>query len=209
MKLYDYTPAPNPRRVRIFIAEKGLDVPTVQVDLRNKEQLTPAFQKINPFCDVPVLELDDGTFISQVNGICRYLEAAFPTPDLYGANAKEQGQIAMWDHYAFTHGITAVADAFRNSAEGFKDRAVLGARGYAQISELAQRGKDRTLDFFANMNNFLADREFIAGDRFSAADITTLITIDFAKWIKAEVDESQTHLQRWYTAVSARPSASA
>ena len=209
MKLYDCTPAPNPRRVRIFIAEKGLDIPLEQVDLRNKQQLTPEFQKINPFCDVPVLELDDGTCISQVNGICRYLEATFPTPDLYGKNAKEQGQIAMWDNYAFTHGISSVADAFRNYAEGFKDRAVLGTRGYAQIPELAQRGKDRTLDFFAAMNNFLAEKEFIAGDRFSAADITTLVTVDFAKWIKVEIDASQTHLLRWYDAVSTRPSAKA
>src|SRR5690606_27428212 len=110
MKLYDCEPAPNPRRVRIFIAEKGIEIPTVQVDLRNREQHGNAFRAINPFCDVPVLELDDGSHISQVNGICRYLEAAYPEPSLYGADAKSQGLVAMWDNYVFTQGMSAVAD---------------------------------------------------------------------------------------------------
>jgi glutathione S-transferase len=209
MKLYDCQPAPNPRRVRIFIAEKGLEVPTVQVDLANREQHSEAFRAINPLCDVPVLELDDGTCISQVNGICRYLEAAYPEPNLYGADAKEQGLIAMWDNYAFTQGLSAVADAFRNTAKGFRDHAVVGPRGYPQIPELAERGRSRTQDFMDDLNRYLGEREYVAGDRFSAADITAMIALDFAKWAKIEIPQGHEHLKRWYDAVSARPSAKA
>lgn len=209
MKLYDCQPAPNPRRVRIFIAEKGLDIPTEQVDLLGKEQHSEAFRAINPLCDVPVLELDDGSHISQVNGICRYLEAAFPEPNLYGSDAKEQGQIAMWDNFAVNQGLSAVADAFRNTTKGFRGHAVVGLRSYTQLPELAERGRSRTQDFMEDLNNYLTDREYVAGDRFSAADITAMITLDFAKWVKIEVPSSHTHLQRWYDAVSSRPSANA
>ncbi|MEX1031901.1 MAG: glutathione S-transferase [Cellvibrionaceae bacterium] len=209
MKLYDCHPAPNPRRVRIFIAEKGLDIPTVQVDLPGREQHTEEFRRLNPLCDVPVLALDDGSHISQVNGICRYLETAFPEPNLYGTDPKEQGQIAMWDNFAANQGLSAVADAFRNTAKSFAERAVLGSRPYPQIPELAERGKNRTLDFMEDLNNYLAERKYIANDRFSAADITTLVALDFAKWIKVEIDPSHNHLQRWYDTVSSRPSAKA
>lgn len=209
MKLYDCHPAPNPRRVRMFIAEKGLEIPTIQVDLVGREQLSESFRAINPFCDVPVLELEDGSHISQVNGICRYLEAAYPEPNLYGSTAKEQGQIAMWDNFAALQGIGAVAEVFRNTAKSFGDRAVTGPRPYAQLPQLAERGRGRTQDFMEDLNNYLADREFVAGDRFSAADITTVAAIDFAKWVKIEIQDNQVHLQRWYDSVSARPSAKA
>lgn len=209
MKLYDCQPAPNPRRVRIFIAEKGLEIPTVQVDLAGKEQHSEAFRAINPLCDVPVLELDDGTHISQVNGICRYLDAAFPEPSLYGRTPKEQGQIAMWDNYAMNQGLSAVADAFRNTTKGFRNHAVVGLRSYAQIPELAKRGRSRTQDFMEDLNAYLAEREHVAGDNFSAADITAMIALDFAKWVKIEIPRSHTHLLRWYEAVSSRPSAKA
>ena len=206
MKLYDCTPAPNPRRVRIFMAEKGIGCEAVQVNLAEKEQHTEAYRKLNPFCDVPVLQLDDGTCISQVNGICRYLDAAFPEPNLFGKDAKEQGLIAMWDNYCFTHGISSVADAFRNFSSFFSGYAALGPKSYAQIPELAERGKNRTLDFFATMNGFLADQEFVICDRFSAADITLLVTIDFAQRVKLGIAKDQTNLQRWYDQISARPS---
>jgi len=209
MKFYDCHPAPNPRRVRIFIAEKGLTIPTVQVDFAGKEHLTDAYSKMNPFHDIPVLELDDGSYISQVNGICRYLDAAFPENNLYGNDAKEQGLIAMWDNYATMHGFGSVADGFRNFSRGMKNHAVLGTRDYPQIPELAERGNNRTLDFMKDMNDFLSDREFVACDRYSAADVTTLATIDFAKRIKIEIQEDQTNLKRWYDSVSSRPSASA
>lgn len=209
MKLHDCTPAPNPRRVRIFMAEKGVTCDNVQINLAEREQLTEDFRKLNPFCDVPVLELDDGTCISQVNGICRYLEAAYPEPNLYGLDAKQQGLIAMWDNYCFTQGFLSVADAFRNHSSFFTDRASLGRKGYAQIPALAERGKGRTLDFFEDMNGYLAGKEFLVCDRFSIADITLLVTIDFAQRIKVSIGEDQSELRRWYESISARPSAKA
>jgi len=206
MKLYDCTPAPNPRRVRIFMAEKGVQCEIVQVNLAEKEQLTDTFRQINPFCDVPVLELDDGTCISQVNGICRYLDAAFPEPNLYGKDAKEQGLIAMWDNYCFTQGFLSVVDAFRNFSKFFDGRATLGQKSYPQIPELAERGKNRTVDFFTQMNDCLSNREYLICDRFSAADITLFVTIEFAQRIKVEIGEDQKNLQRWYELVADRPS---
>lgn len=206
MKLHDYTAAPNPRRVRIFMAEKGVEYENVQVDLGTKEQHTDAFKQINPFCDVPVLELDDGTCISQVNGICRYIETAFPEPNLFGKDAKEQGLVAMWDNYCFTHGISSVADAFRNFSSFFAGHASLGPRSYEQIPALAERGKNRTLDFFSDMDKFLDGKEFVVCDRFTNVDITLFITIEFAQRIKVGIADDQTHLQRWYDKVSSRPS---
>ncbi|MGH1471528.1 MAG: glutathione S-transferase [Cellvibrionaceae bacterium] len=207
MKLYDCHPAPNPRRVRMFIAEKGISIPTVQVDFAGKEHLTEAYGKMNPFHDVPVLALDDGTYISQVNGICRYLESIFPENNLYGNDAKEQGVIAMWDNYTALQGFSSVADGLRNFSKGFINHAVLGTRDYPQIPELAERGKNRTLDFMEDLDKYLSEREFVACDRYSAADITALATIDFAKRIKIEINEDLKNLKRWYNTVSSRPSA--
>jgi glutathione S-transferase len=211
MKFYDFKPAPNPRRVRIFmaeksLAEKGSNVEIVQVDLPGREHMSPTFLKKNPLCDVPVLELDDGTCISQVSGICRYLEAAFPEPSLYGKTAKEQGLIAMWDNFAVMQGVLAVTDAFRNSVEMFKGRATLGAKGYEQIPALAERGFSRTYDSYENLNGLLGAKEFVAGDQFSIADITTIVAIDFAKVINIVIDDEHVNLKRWYDAVSKRPS---
>lgn len=209
MKLYDFTIAPNPRRVRIFLAEKGVEIPTVQVDLTQGEQFSPEFCKKSPLNDVPVLELDNGTCITQVNAICRYIEAQHPEKPLFGTTPEEVGLIEMWNHIAFMNGIGAVAEAFRNSAEMFKDRPVLGKHPYPQIPALAERGTQRTLNFFSDMDEHLADSAFVAGDRYSVADITTLVAVDFAKWIKLEVPEECANLRRWYAEVSQRPSAQA
>lgn len=209
MKLYDFTIAPNPRRVRIFLAEKGIEIPTVQVDLMQGEQFSPEFSQKGPLNDVPLLELDNGQCITQVNAICRYIEAAYPENPLFGATPEEIGLVEMWDHIAFMNGIGAVADAFRNSSEMFVDRALVGKHSYAQIPALAERGRQRTVNFFADMNEHLADRNFVAGDNYSVADITTLVAVDFAKWIELEVPEEHEHLKRWYASVSQRPSAQA
>ena len=209
MKLYDCHPAPNPRRVRMFIAEKGLNIPTQQVDFAAREQLTDAYRQMNPLCDIPVLELDDGSHISQVSGICRYLEAAFPEPNLYGVDAKEQGLVAMWDNFAANHGMASAADGLRNFSKGFQNHAVLGTRPYAQIPQLAERGRQRTEDFFTDLNNYLAERDYLACNRFTVADITAFVTVEFAKRIKLEPRPEQTHLLRWYERVASRPSAEA
>ena len=209
MKFYDCTTAPSPRRVRIFLAEKGISVPTVQVDLRNNEQLTPAFRKINPDATVPSLELDDGTRINDAVGICVYFEAIHPQPPLMGETAEEKALVASWQREAERNGFYAVMEVFRNSAPGLKGRALPGPHDYEQIPALAERGRARVERFFETMEAELAGRAFVCGPDFSIADITTLVTLDFAKWIKLTIPEQSVNLRRWYDAVSARPSAKA
>jgi len=209
MKFYDCTTAPSPRRVRIFLAEKGISVPTVQVDLRNNEQLTPAFRKINPDATVPSLELDDGTRINDAVGICVYFEAIHPQPPLMGETAEEKALVASWQREAERNGFYAVMEAFRNSAPGLKGRALPGPHDYKQIPALAERGRLRVQHFQEQMDARLGQSEFIAGPHYSIADITALITIDFAVRAKMPIPENYEHLRRWYAQVSARPSAKA
>jgi len=209
MKLYDFAPAPNPRRVRIFLAEKGIVLPTVQVNLRANEQFSPAFRAVNADCTVPVLELDDGARIADVLAICVYFEASQPEPPLMGVGARDQANVAAWQRRVERDGFLAVVEAFRNSTPGFKGRALPGPDDYEQIPALAERGRARLGKFFAMMNACLADREFVAGQRYSIADITALVTVDFAGWIKLRIPDDCSHLRRWYDAVSARPSAKA
>jgi glutathione S-transferase len=209
MKLYDYTPAPSPRRVRIFLAEKGISVPTVQVDLRKGEQFTDAFRAINPDCTVPVLELDDGTRIADAVGICVYFEAVRPDPPLMGSDPQSKAIIAAAQRHAEREGFYAVVEAFRNLTPGMKGHAIPGPDTYEQIPALAERGRARVGRFFATMETELAGRAFVCGADFSIADITTLVTVDFAKWIKLAIPPGSVNLRRWYDAVSGRPSAKA
>ena len=209
MKFYDCTTAPSPRRVRIFLAEKGISVPTVQVDLRNNEQLTPAFRKINPDATVPSLELDDGTRINDAVGICVYFEAIHPQPALMGETAEEKALVASWQREAERNGFYAVMEVFRNSAPGLKGRALPGPHDYEQIPALAERGRLRVQHFQEQMDARLGQSEFIAGPHYSIADITALITIDFAVRAKMPIPENYEHLRRWYAQVSARSSAKA
>jgi glutathione S-transferase len=209
MKLYDFPPAPNPRRVNIFIAEKGIELERVMVDFPAGEHRSDAYQLKNPACDVPMLETDEGVCISQIRGITRYLEEVFPKTPLLGRNATEKGLVEMWEHLAFMNGILAVADVLRNTGKGFVGRALVGPHDYAQSSELAERGTARVANFFEDFNRQLANNEYVAGDSYSMADITTLVTCDFAKWIKKEIPEQCTHLRSWYERVSARPAVQA
>jgi len=209
MKLYDYAPAPSPRRVRIFLAEKGITVPTVQVDLRGGEQFADSFRAINPDCTVPVLEFDDGRRITDAVGICVYFEAVQPDPPLLGSDPLGKAIVTAAQRRAEREGFYAVVEAFRNFTPGMKGRSLPGPDGYAQIPALAERGRARVERFFAAMEAELAGREFVCGPDFSIADITTLVTVDFAKWIKLEIPQGSRNLRRWYDAVSARPSAKA
>jgi glutathione S-transferase len=209
MKLYDCAGAPSPRRVRIFLAEKGIAVPTVQIDLRHGEQFTEAFRAINPDCTVPVLELDDGTRIADAVGICVYFEAVRPAPPLMGSDPQSKTVIAAAQRRAERDGFQAVVEAFRNSTPGMKGHSLPGPDGYEQIPALAARGRARVLRFFERMEAELAGRAFVCGPDYSIADITTLVTVDFAKWIKLAIPEGSVHLRRWYDEVSARPSAKA
>jgi glutathione S-transferase len=209
MKFYDCAIAPSPRRVRIFLAEKGITVPTIQVDLRKGEQFGDAFRAVNPDCTVPVLELDDGRRIFDSVAICVYLEQTRPEPPLMGVSAVERATVAEWQRRAERDGFLAVAEAFRNSTPAFKTRALPGPDDYPQIPALVERGRARTQRFFKVMNARLADRAFVAGERYSIADITTLVAIDFAGWIKLTIPDDCAHLRRWHQAVAARPSARA
>jgi glutathione S-transferase len=209
MKLYDFALAPNPRRVRIFLAEKGIEVPKVQVNLREQEQLKPDFLKINPFATVPVLELADGRTIAETVAICRYFETVHPEPRLFGNDAYEMAITEEWQRHVENDGFLAVGEAFRNSLEGFKGRALTGQHGYDQIPELASRGRQRTMRFFELLDQRLGKQEFIAGAHYSVADITALVGHDFGVRAKVLTTEAMPNVRRWYEAVSARPSAKA
>jgi glutathione S-transferase len=208
MKFYDCATAPSPRRARIFIAEKDVNVETIEINLGGGEHFGAAFRRINPSCTVPALELDDGTVLTENLGIAAYLEAAFPDPPLLGDTAVMKGIVANWNARIELEGLLPTADAFRNRTKGMKNHAITGPKEYAQIPELAARGLDRCRDFFAMLNERLSDNEFVAGERYSIADISALCVVDFAAWVKVTIDEEETHLQRWHRQVSARPSAS-
>lgn len=209
MKFYDCQTAPSPRRVRVFIAEKGLDIPTVQVDLRNGEHLTEAFRRLNPWCTVPVLELDDGTAVSEAVAVCRYLEDAHPEPPLMGVDARDRALVAMWEHRFEIDGFLAVTEAFRNQARGLAGRALTGPESVPQIPELVQRGRARVERFFRDLDARLADHPFVAGERYTIADITAQVAVDFAGWIKMSLPAELRHAAEWYERVSKRPSAAA
>ena len=209
MKFYDCSTAPSPRRVRIFLAEKGVSIPTVQVDLRNGEQFSPAFRAINPDCTVPALVLDDGTVIADAVAICGYLEELHPEPPLIGATPQERAVVTALNRQIERDGFFAAMDAFRNATKGLKGRALPGPHDYEQIPELAARGRVRVEHFFRAMDARLAAREFVAGSRFTIADISTLVLTDFAGWAKLDVPQECKHLRRWYSDVSARPSTAA
>jgi len=201
MKLFTYDPAPNPRRVNLFIAYKGIELPTEQVDLRKHEQFSPHFQAINPRCVVPTLQLDDGGALCDGIAICWYLEKLYPQRPLFGTDPLRQAQILSWDQFIFTDGFLAVAESLRNHSEAFKHRAVPGAEKIEQIPELVERGRKRLQIFFWALEQHLQDRQFIVGDELSFADIDAFVTVDFAAWIKEKVPQNCPNLQRWYERV--------
>jgi glutathione S-transferase len=207
MKLYHSAASPNSRRVRIFLAEKAISIPLVAIDLGKGEQHSDAYRAINPRRVVPTLVLEDGTTIGEVPAICRYIEEVHPTPPLLGETATEKAQVLMWERCAELDGFAAVMEAIRNSAPGLKGRALAGPHDYGQIPELAERSKLRVKNFFADFDARLGDAPFVAGQRFSVADITALVAVDFAaKAINLAVPDEQRSLKRWYEAVSSRSS---
>ena len=207
MKFFDCKTAPSPRRVRIFIAEKSIAVETILVDLRSKEQLGVEFKTINPHCTVPVLELDDGARLTTTAGIWRYLEATYPDPPLMGETPQQRGVIADLQWHIEMNGFMAMAEFLRNSAPAMKGRALTGPHDYDQIPELADRGKLRVQRFLEEIDQVIGDKPYVAGDRFSVADIDLLVLIDFSAWRKLSLPAGATNARRWYEAVRARQSA--
>jgi glutathione S-transferase len=206
--LYDCATAPSPRRARILLAEKGVAHETVQVDLRNGEQLGEAYRKVNPQCTVPALRTDDGLLLTDNAAITAYLEARFPEPPLLGETPREKAEIASWNWRVEFEGLLAIAEAMRNSSPAMANRALPGPVNYAQIPELAQRGLGRVQQFFTTLNDRLASHDFIAADRFSIADITAVVAVDFARVVKVKPGDQHAHLQRWRAAMAQRPAMS-
>ena len=202
MKLYDFTLAPSPRRVRIFLAEKGIDVELVQVDIMRNANRTPEFYMKNPLGSLPILELDDGTCLSESVAICRYFEEVQPSPNLFGVGAREKAIIEMWNRRVELEIFAPVGHVWSHLSEVARGR---GRRipGFGEIQKRA------AIDRIAWLDSELGGREFIAGGRYTIADITTLCMIDFARTVDIRIQPEQRNLARWHREVSSRPSARA
>jgi glutathione S-transferase len=185
MKLYTFDPAPNPRRLGLFMAYKGIDIETTQIDLMNREQFGDEFQQINPQGTVPALLLDDGTVLTEVIGMCVYLEALFPEKPLLGSTALEKAQIMSWDHKLFNMVLMGVAEALRNDSPNFANRALPGPLDVPQIPELAARGKMRLTHAWPALDAELAGRDWLVGEGITMADIDLLVCVEFSAWVKA------------------------
>jgi len=210
MLLYDFKLAPGPRRVRFFAAEKGLELPSVQVNLRAREQFAPEFRAKNPACTVPVLELAEGQYIWGVDAICRYLEELHPTPPLLGTDALDRARVTMWNERVMQEGYAAAGETVRNSSPLFRDRGLSGtAGGFAQIPALVERGRKRLERFAEMLDERLGESPHVAGDGFSMADIAAVVALDFARRAEFQPPERLSRLQRWYRKVCARPAAAA
>lgn len=203
--LYDCSTAPSPRRARILLAEKGVAHDTVQIDLRTGEQFGEAYRAINPQCTVPALRTEEGPVLTDNAGIAAYLEARFPQPALLGSTPLEKAEIASWNWRIEFEGLMAIAEALRNSVPAMAGRALPGPVGYAQIPELAQRGLARLKQFMGTLDQRLDGSEFVATDRFSIADITAAVAVDFARVVRVKPGEEQVHLRRWREAMAQRP----
>jgi len=210
MRLYHAPSSPNSRRVRVYLAEKGLAIPLVPIDLAAKEQFSQPYRAINPRSVVPTLVLDDGTAIGEVPAIWRFIEESYPEPPLLGTNPMEKALITMWERRMELEGFAAVMEAVRNSVPGLKGRALAGPHAYEQIPALGERSKQRVRDFYADLNERLSALPFVAGAVFSAADITAEVTVDFAtKAIDMPIPVALIALRHWHEKISARPSMAA
>ena len=208
MKLYDCQVAPNPRRARMFLAEKGIEIETVEVDILGGENLQSEFLQINPRGLLPVLELDDGTRLDEVMAICRYFEDLHPEPPLLGRNALEKALVTNRQRKMEFDGMIAGSEVFRNQHENFAKRSLPGAGTdvLPAIPALIDRGKQTLARFFAALENYLGETEFVAGEVLTMADITAVCAIDFAAWVDIKIPEQNARSLDWYDRVSSRPS---
>ena len=197
MKLYTFDPAPNPRRLTLFMQYKGIEIETQQIDMMAAEQLGDDYRKVNPDCTVPALVLDDGTVLTEVVGICAYLDATYADKPLMGSTPVEQAQVISWDHKLFLTVMLPIAGMLRNRGEGFKDRALPGPLDIPQIPELIDRGALQLQYILPKIDAHLADNKWLAGDNFTFADIDLLVGIDFLAWVKQSVPDECSHLKAW------------
>ena len=202
MKIYESRTAPNPRRVRIFLAEKAITMEYVQLDLQKGENMTAQMRSKNPIGKVPVLELDDGTCISETVAICRYFEEIQAEPALFGSSALEKAQIEMWQRQVEFGLMMQIGMCFQHTTGYFKDRMTPIKEYGVEAGKIAQ-------GYLKQLERRLADSEFVGGDSFSIADITTLCAIDFGRVVDIRINAEQNNLQRWYQQISSRPSARA
>jgi len=208
MLFYDCSTAPSPRRARMFIAEKGLEIESREISMLKGEQMSPEFLAINPRATIPVLVTDDGTVLTENLAIAAYLEELHPEIPLMGSTAEERALVLMWNTICETQGGHAIADAFRNSNPHMKGRALTGPTNFEQIPELAERAFVRVGLFFDMIEKRLGQRTFVVGDSFTLADITAFVFVDFARVIKKRVTDEHPNLLAWYEVMKARPSAS-
>jgi len=202
MKIYDTKTAPTPRRVRMFLAEKGIEVEYVQVDILKGMNLTPEMRAKNPLAKVPILELDDGTCISETLAICEYFEAFQPEPALMGKTPLQKAQIMQWQQRAELYLFLQVGMCFQHSTGYFKDR----------MTPVPEYGKEAGINaqkFLHMLDKHLAEHTYLAGNEFSIADITALAAIDFARVVNIRIQPEQEHLQRWYDLLQERESVKA
>jgi glutathione S-transferase len=210
MKLFHSTASPNSRRVRMFMAEKGISIPLQSVNLGEKEQFSDWFKAINPRQQVPVLVLDDGTAIAEVPAIWRFLEESHRERPLLGSDATGKAVVAMWERRAELDGFAPTMEGVRNAVPGLKGRALSGPHDYGQIPGLVERSRRRVANFYADFDARLEEVPHVAGTDFSVADITALVTVDFATAaLKMPIPEGCRAMHRWYETIAARPSARA
>ncbi len=207
MLFYDCSTAPNPRRARMFIAEKGLETETRNISIAKGEQLSEDFRAVNPNATIPVLVTDEGTALTENLGIAAYLEARFPEPPLMGRSPDEKGLVLMWNSIVEQQGGAPIAEALRNTHPAFEGRAIPGPVSHAQIPELAQRGTARVARFFDILEDRFAQSDFVAGDVFTLADISTFVFVDFARVIKMKIPQENTATLAWFDKIASRPSA--
>lgn len=203
MKLFDGGRAPNPRRVRVFLAEKGIEVPLVRVDMGALEHKQEAVSSRNPLRRLPVLELDDGTVLTETVAICRYFEELHPEPALFGRGALGKALVEMWQRRLELNLFIPIGHAFRHIHPAMKDWEV------PQVPEWGEANKPKVVEFLHFLDDELAGREFAVGDTYSIADITGLTSVDFMRLARIPMPDELVNVKRWHKALSERPSASA
>ena len=209
MKLHDCQMAPNPRRVRIYLHEKGVEVEKVEHNILAGENIEEAYLKINPWGTLPALELGDGTVIREAPSIFRYIDSIKPEPNLLGNDPKEAAEIETWERFSELQGMAAIGEFFRNQMQDLSGRGLPGPARLELIPELVERGKQRAAWFYEQIDQRLGESEYLGTDRYTVADITAQCAVDFANAVGLPVPESCANIARWHAAVSARPSAAA